>query len=184
MAGSEEKGAVSFLVSFGRNAEFSILEQTKNGMRTWYIFDANGTEGDLMSDKGRWKERSNVLVHCEDFIEDGRLTNFAEVSRINKGGRRVSLYTITHSITIDQGGNLIRRFICSMPHLGITVTKDIWAVRINEVQNNSSLEASKESKEGDVHINATLASLREAVRNGLLNDAFKGEDETKARRTK
>ena len=35
---------------------------------------------------------------------------------------------------------------------------------------------------GDVHINATLSSLREAVKNGLLKDAFrereKDEDET------
>ena len=35
------------------------------------------------------------------------------------------------------------------------------------------LEESKESEEGDAHINATLASLKEAVKNGLLNDAKK-----------
>ena len=40
------------------------------------------------------------------------------------------------------------------------------------------MEDSKEVEERDVHINATLASLRKAVRNGLLNDAFKGKDET------
>ena len=178
------RGAVSYLESIEGKAEFSIVEQTKNGMRTWYIFDANGSEGDLMSEKGSWEERSHVLVHSEDFIEDGRLTNFAAVSRTYNGGRRVFLYSITHSIIIDQQGNLIRRFICSMPHLGITVTKDIWAVRIKEAQHNSGLEDSKEVEEGDIHINATLASLRKAVRNGLLNDAFKGEDETETRQTK
>ena len=178
------KGAVSYLEGIEGKAEFSIVEQTKNGMRTWYIFDANGSEGDLMSEKGSWEERSHVLVHCEDFIEDGRLTNFAAVSRTYNGGRRVFLYTITHSIIIDQQGNLIRRFICSMPHLSITVTKDIWAVRIKEAQHNSGLEDSKEVEEGDIHINATLASLRKAVRNGLLNDAFKGEDETETRQRK
>ena len=61
--------------------------------------------------------------------------------------------------------------------LGIRVTNDILAVRIDldkEGARNSSLsEESKESEEGDAHINATLASLREAVRNGLLNDAKK-----------
>ena len=71
-----------------------------------------------------------------------------------------------------------------MPHLGITVTKDIWAVRIKEAQHNSGLEDSKEVEEGDIHINATLASLRKAVRNGLLNDAFKGEDEAETRQRK
>ena len=61
--------------------------------------------------------------------------------------------------------------------LGIRVTNDILAVRIDldkEGARNSSLsEESKESEEGDAHINATLASLRKAVRNGLLNDAKK-----------
>ena len=57
-------------------------------------------------------------------------------------------------------------------------------VEKKKAQKLSGLKNRKESENGDAHINATLKSLREAVRNGLLNDAFKGEDETKARRTK
>ena len=56
--------------------------------------------------------------------------------------------------------------------MGIKVTKDVLAVR-KEAQDNHGLVDSKESEEGDAHINATLASLREAVRNGLLNNAIK-----------
>ena len=56
------RGAVSYLESIEGKAEFSIVEQMKNGMRTWYIFDANGTEGDLMSEKGSWEERSHVMM--------------------------------------------------------------------------------------------------------------------------
>ena len=46
-------------------------------------------------------------------------------------------------------------------------------IKKEDALNSSLLEESKESEEGDAHINATLASLREAVRNGLLNDAKK-----------
>ena len=46
------RGAVSYLEGIEGKAEFSIVEQTKNGMRTWYIFDANCSEGDLMPEKG------------------------------------------------------------------------------------------------------------------------------------
>ena len=45
------RGAVSYLEGIEGKAEFSIVEQMKNGLRTWYIFDANGSEGDLMSEK-------------------------------------------------------------------------------------------------------------------------------------
>ena len=44
----------------------------------------------------------------------------------------------------------------------------------------SGLKNRKESENGDAHINATLKSLREAVRNGLLNEAFEEENETEA----
>ena len=172
------RGAVSYLESIEGKAEFSIVEQMKNGMRTWYIFDANGTEGDLMSEKGSWEERSHVLVHCEDFIEDGRLTNFAAVSRTYNGGRRVFLYSITHSIIIDQQGNLIRRLICGKPDLGYKVTKEMKVVKIDLDKNYAArnywcLDDNRKSEEGDVYINATLSALRQAVRNGLLNNAFK-----------
>ena len=80
-----------------------------------------------------------------------------------------------HSLTADKQGNLTRRFIFDVPILDIKITKDMWAVRIKEVQNSSELEDGKESEEGDVHINATLACLRQAVKNGLLSNAFNGQ---------
>ena len=46
-------------------------------------------------------------------------------------------------------------------------------IKKEDALNSSLLEESKESEEGDAHINATLASLKEAVKNGLLNDAKK-----------
>ena len=58
-----------------------------------------------------------------------------------------------------------------MPILGIKITKDMLAVRIKEAQNSSELEDGKESEEGDVQVNATLASQRQAVKNGLLSNA-------------
>ena len=58
-----------------------------------------------------------------------------------------------------------------MPILDIKITKDMWAVRIKEAQNSSELEDGKESVEGDVQVNATLASQRQAVENGLLSNA-------------
>ena len=38
-------------------------------------------------------------------------------------------------------------------------------------------EEEEEGDSGDFHINATLSSLKEAVKNGLLDDAFSEEDE-------
>ena len=153
-------------------AEFSVVEKMENGMRNWVIFDMGGDEWDLMSAAGCWEEitQLNFWIHRESFFEDGRLVHFAEISEMYKGEYSLCLY-LYHSFAIDQQGNLVRRFICSMPQFGIKVTKDMWALRKEEAQNNSGLEKSKVFDEGDVHINATLASLRKAVRNGLLNNA-------------
>ena len=53
-------------------------------------------------------------------------------------------------------------------------------VEKKNAQKLSGLKNRKESENGDAHINATLKSLREAVRNGLLNEAFEEENETEA----
>ena len=145
-------------------------------MRTWIARSANGTEKDFLLDTDFWEETSDLWTHRESFIEDGAVVNLTNVSKMYEGERRLCL-SLYHSFTIDQQGKLIRRFIIGRPHLGIKVTKDIVAVRKDldkkDALNISGLEESKESEEGDVHINATLASLRKAVRNGLLNDAKK-----------
>ena len=167
--------------------DFSIVENMNNGMRTWIARSANGTEKDFLLDTDFWEETSDLWTHRESFIEDGAVVNLTNVSKMYEGERRLCL-SLYHSFTIDQQGKLNRRFIIGRPHLGIKVTKDIVAVRKDlgkeDALNISGLEESKESEEGDVHINATLASLRKAVRNGLLNDAFKREDETETRQTK
>ena len=154
------------------NEDFSIFEKMNNGGRTWTINDLSDTETDLLSDMSSWEEIDGVWVYHEDFIEDGRLVGFAKVSEVYNGKRSLSL-DFYHSVTADKQGNLTRRLIFDVPILGIKITKDILAVRIKDAQNSSELEDGKESEEGDVHINATLASLRKAVRNGLLNDAKK-----------
>ena len=160
----------NFIQEVEGKAEFSIVEKMENGMRNWVIFDICGDEWDLMSAAGCWEETTHFWIHRESFYEDGRLVHFAEISEMYKGEYRLFLY-LYHSFAIDQQGNLVRRYICSMPKFGVKVTKDMWALRKEEAQNNSGLEKSKVSEEGDVHINATLASLRKAVRNGLLNNA-------------
>ena len=157
------------------NEDFSIVEKINNGMRTWTINDLSDKETDLMSIMGSWqRRRSGLWIYHEDLIEDGKLVSFEKVSKVYNGKRRLSVQTY-HSLTTDQQGNLTRRFIFDVPILGIKITKDMWAVRIKEVQNSSELEDGKESEEGDVHINATLACLRQAVKNGLLSNAFNGQ---------
>ena len=189
-------------------AEFSIVEKMENGMRNWVIYDMGGDEWDLMSAAGCWEETTHFWIHRESFFEDGRLVHFEEKSEMYNGEYRLCMY-LYHSFAIDQQDNLVRRYICSFPQFGVKVTKDMWALRKEEAQNNSAtaaagrrwqaaelercwrreerahtlasalstvknnsgLEKSKVSEEGDVHINATLASLRKAVRNGLLNNA-------------
>ena len=130
------------------NEDFSIVEKMNNGGRTWTITDLSDTETDLMSDMSSWEEIDDVWVYHEDFIEDGRLVGFAKVSEVYNGERRLRLH-FYHSVTADKQGNLTRRLIFDVPILGIKITKDILAVRIKE---------GKESEEGDVHINETLAS--------------------------
>ena len=157
------------------NEDFSIVEKINNGMRTWTINDLSDKETDLMSIMGSWqRRRSGLWIYHEDLIEDGRLVSFEKVSKVYNGKRRLSVHTY-HSLTADKQGNLTRRFIFDVPILDIKITKDMWAVRIKEVQNSSELEDGKESEEGDVHINATLACLRQAVKNGLLSNAFNGQ---------
>ena len=111
--------------------DFSIVENMNNGMKTWIARSANGTEKDSLLDTDFWEERSDLWTHRESFIKDGAIVNLTKVSKMYEGERRlcVSLY---HSFTIDQQGKLIRRFIIDWPLLGIRVTKDILAVRIDK----------------------------------------------------
>ena len=152
------------------NEDFSIVEKTINGKRTWTINDLSDTETDLMSNMSSCEERSGFWIYSEDFIEDGRLVSFAKVSEVYNSKMRLSLHYY-QSLIADKQGNLTRRLIFDVPILGIKITKDIWAVRIKEAQNSSELEDGKESEEGDVQVNATLASQRQAVKNGLLSNA-------------
>ena len=150
------------------NEDFSIVEKMNNGTRTWTITDLSDTEIDLLSDMSSWEEIDGVWVYHEDFIEDGRLMSFAKVSEVYNSKMRLSLH-FYQSLAADKQGNLARRLIFDVPILGIKITKDIWAVRIKEPQNSSELEDGKESEEGDVQVNA---SQRQAVKNGLLSNAF------------
>ena len=62
------------------NEDFSIVEKTINGKRTWTINDLSDNETDLMSNMSSCEERSGLWIYSEDFIEDGRLVSFAKVS--------------------------------------------------------------------------------------------------------
>ena len=86
--------------------------------------------------------------------------NFTKVSKMEKGEKIFFMY-FYQSFAINQQGKLIERFIYRKPHLGITVAKDILAAR----KDNSRPVDNKGPEEGDAHINATLASLREPVIN-------------------
>ena len=152
------------------NEDFSIVEKTINGKRTWTINDLSDRETDLMSNMSSCEERSGFWIYSEDFIEDGRLVSFAKVSEVYNSKMRLSLHYY-QSLVADKQGNLTRRLIFDVPILGIKITKDIWAVRIKEPQNSSEFEDGKEPVEGDVQVNATLASQRQAVENGLLSNA-------------
>ena len=110
--------------------DFSIVENMNNGMRTWIVRSANGTEKDVLFDRDFWEETSDLWTHRESFIEDGAIVNLTKVSKMYQGERRLCL-SLYHSFTLDQQGKLIRRFIISRPHLGIKVTKDILAFRID-----------------------------------------------------
>ena len=110
--------------------DFSIVEKMNNGMRTWIVRSANGTEKDVLFDRDFWEETSDLWTHRESFIEDGAVVNLTNVSKMCNGERRLCL-SLYHSFTLDQQGKLIRRFIISRPHLGIKVTKDILAFRID-----------------------------------------------------
>ena len=139
------------------NEDFSIVEKTINGKRTWTINDLSDTETDLMSNMSSCEERSGFWIYSEDFIEDGRLVSFAKVSEVYNSKMRLSLHYY-QSLIADKQGNLTRRLIFDVPILGIKITKDILAVKIKDAQSSSGLEDGIESEEGDVHINATLAS--------------------------
>ena len=110
--------------------DFSIVENMNNGMRTWIARSVNGTEKDLLLDTDSWEETSDLWTHRESFIKDGAVVNLTNVSKMCNGERRLCL-SLYHSFALDQQGKLIRRFIIGRPLLGIWVTKDILAVRID-----------------------------------------------------
>ena len=139
------------------NEDFSIVEKMNNGTRTWTITDLSDAEIDLLSDMSSWEEIDGVWVYHEDYIEDGRLVGSAKVSEVYNGKRRLSVH-FYQSLAADKQGNLTRRLVFDVPILGIKITKDILAVKIKDAQSSSGLEVGIESEEGDVHINATLAS--------------------------
>ena len=110
--------------------DFRIVETMNNGMRAWIARSANGTEKDSLLDADFWEEKSDLWTHRESFIKDGTIVNLIKVSKMYGGERRLCL-SLYHSFAIDQQGKLIRRFIIDRPQLGIRVTKDVLAVRID-----------------------------------------------------
>ena len=111
-------------------ANFSIVEILNKGKRTWLERGVGDKAEDLMPATGYWHETNQeTWVHRQGYVEDGRLVNWTNVSKMYNGERRLSLF-LYHSFSTHAQGNLLRRFICSRPDLGYKITKDIWATKI------------------------------------------------------
>ena len=99
-------------------ANFSIVEILNKGRRTWVERGVGGKAEDLMPATGYWHETNQeTWVHRQGYVEDGRLVNWTNVSKMYNGERRLSLF-LYHSFSTHAQGNLLRRFICSRPDLG------------------------------------------------------------------
>ena len=64
--------------------EISIVETSNSGARTWLISDVDGVDKSFLLTSRGWIRSANYWIHCDDFIEDGKLI-FAKKMFVGNG---------------------------------------------------------------------------------------------------
>ena len=110
-------------------SEFSIVETFNSGARTWLISDVDGLQKGFQLTSRGGLQRAGHWTHSDDFIEDGNLV-IARKAFGMAGGKVALIVDLLDSFATDEQGNVVRKFIWSMPVLDIKITKVLSALRV------------------------------------------------------
>ena len=109
--------------------EFSISETFKSSPRMWIISDVDGLRKSFQLTSRGGLQRAGHWTHSDDFVEDGKLVTSRKAFGMAEG--KVALIVeLVDVFTIDECGNVARKFIWSMPVLDIKITKLMWAHKV------------------------------------------------------
>ena len=106
----------------------ALWSESTDKLRNWVMLNKHQTGKELLTTKGKLvkSSRAGGRIHCEGFIEDGKLmTN----KKFFNSKMEMDL-CITDSINTDREGNIIWKFMLSLPARNIKITKIMWAVKI------------------------------------------------------
>ena len=120
----------SGLIKFIEGDErFNIVERKDERLtRTWFLSDVDGSLKSLLYSKGELLQMNGALFHFDDFIEDGWFVKAEKAFKMNNGKMEFVLDS-QESITTNKQGDVIRRYMWSVPNKDIKVTKVMWALR-------------------------------------------------------
>ena len=128
------------VVEFIEGVEGFRIAESKNGPRTWIVFEeSENLWRELLTKKGDLKDvrvtfsNCRCLRHDDHFIEDGRLVSLTNWYLIYNGKIR-TVINIRDSITTDKLGNVVWNFMWSEPTMNVKLTKVMWAFRVYEGQ--------------------------------------------------
>ena len=122
-------GLFNFIDNF--NDRFHIVE-FESTRRTWFLTDVDRSRKNLLGSKGELMQMNGPLIQCDDFIEDGWFMKVQKAFK-KKNGKMEFAFHCKESITTDKQGNVIRRYMWSVPNRDIKITKVMWALREGEI---------------------------------------------------
>ena len=115
---------------FDGTAEISITETSSPRARIWIVSDVDGVQKRFrMTSKSGEKRLHRRCWHMDDFIENGKLMTVRKVFK-EEDGKLVLTSDYRDSFGINKQGNLVRKFTCSLPTIGIKITKVMLALRV------------------------------------------------------
>ena len=143
--------------------EISIVEKSSSGARGWVISDVDGvTKGFPLTSSGRMFE-DNSYVHYDYFVEDGALIIAQKTFMMDRNKSALDFWGIgpldqcvimdyLDSFSTDKQGNLVRKFIYSMPMANIKITKVMSAIRVSVSE--------KPLQRGNIVVRKVFAKIR------------------------
>ena len=111
-------------------AEFSIAENFDSGGRTWVVSDVDGLKKDFQLTNRAPQRAGCHWIHSDDFVQDGKLVAARKAFGMAEDGKVALIVDLLDSFTADEQGNIVRKFIWSMPGLDIKITKVMSARRV------------------------------------------------------
>ena len=120
----------SGLIKFIEGVErFDIVERKDERLaRTWFLSDVDGSLKNLLYPKRKLVQMNGLLCQFDDFIEDGWFLKVQKAFKMHNGKMEL-VFHCQDSLTTNKQGNVLRRYMWSVPIKDIKVTKVMWALR-------------------------------------------------------